>query len=76
VDFGRELELQSSKGKLKKIALKDILHEIGVLSPCELVLKLSREPGKSVRPSTVLEHVFGLAEQATASARIIRLKSP
>jgi radical SAM family uncharacterized protein/radical SAM-linked protein len=76
VDFGRELELQSSKGKLKKIALKDILHEIGVLSPCELVLKLSREPGKSVRPSTVLEHVFGLAEQAIASARIIRLKSP
>ena len=39
-------------------------------------LKLSREPGKSVRPSTVLEHVFGLAEQAIASARIIRLKSP
>ena len=76
VDFGRELELQSSKGKLKKIALKDILHEIGVLSPYELVLKLSREPGKSVRPAIVLEHVFGLAEQATASARIIRLKSP
>jgi radical SAM family uncharacterized protein/radical SAM-linked protein len=76
VDFGRELELQSSKGKLKKIALKDILHEIGVLSPYELVLKLSREPGKSARPSIVLEHVFGLAEQATASARIIRLKSP
>jgi radical SAM family uncharacterized protein/radical SAM-linked protein len=75
VDLNRELELQSSKGKLKKIVLKDILREIGVLSPHELELKLSREPGKSVRPAYVLTHVFGVAQQVIASARITKLKS-
>jgi hypothetical protein len=45
-----------------------------VISPYELELKLSREPGKSVRPAEVLTHVFGLGGEAAASARIIKLK--
>ena len=70
----RELEIRSSKGKLKKIALRDILNEIGVVSPHELELELSREPGKSVRPTDILTHAFGLSPQVVASARITRLK--
>ena len=74
LDREQQLEIESAKGKLKKIALKDILHEIRVLSPCELELTLSREPGKTVRPTDVLTHAFGLSVSAAASARVTRLK--
>jgi radical SAM-linked protein len=75
VDRERELEIPSAKGTLKKIALKDILRQT-VVAENELVLELSREPGKCVRPTDVLVHAFGLSPQAVASARITRLKRP
>jgi radical SAM-linked protein len=75
VDRERELEIPSSKGKLKKVALKDILKQT-VVSDQDIVLELSREPGKCVRPTDVLVHAFGLPPQAVASARVTRLKRP
>jgi radical SAM family uncharacterized protein/radical SAM-linked protein len=75
VDLAQMLELQSAKGKLKKIALKDILFDIGLPDASSLELTLSCEPGNTVRPAEILKQVFGMAEEEVQRAVVRKLKT-
>jgi radical SAM-linked protein len=63
------------KGKLKKIDLKDIVVNSELSDPRHLKLILQSEPGKTVRPSDVLRHIFGLNDAQVKQARILKLNS-
>jgi radical SAM family uncharacterized protein/radical SAM-linked protein len=74
VDFDRELEVSSPKGKLKKIALKDILKNARMAGRGCVVLTLCCEPGKTVRPTEVLKQGFGFTAEQLGTARIRKLR--
>jgi len=74
VDFNRELEVYSPKGKLKKIALRDILKDVHMSDPAGLDMTLCCEPGKTVRPAEVLKQVFALTAEVLGKAGIRKLK--
>ena len=69
------ITLINQKGKLKKINLKDIVVVIELFDPRNLALTLKSEPGKNVRPSEVLRHIFGLSEAQVKQATIIKLSA-
>jgi radical SAM-linked protein len=74
VDFDRELMLYSPKGKLKKIALRDILTKLNISEPGCLDMTLCAEPGRIVRPAEVLKQVFALTPELLGKAVIRKLK--
>jgi hypothetical protein len=74
IDFDRELVVYSPKGKLKKIALRDILNNISMSDPGCLDMTLCCEPGKAVRPAEVLKQVFALTAEVLGKAGIRKLK--
>jgi radical SAM-linked protein len=74
VDFDRDLVVCSPKGKLKKIALKDILKDIRMSNPAGIDMTLCCEPGKTVRPIEVLKQVFALPPELLGKAGIRKLK--
>jgi len=65
--------LTNRKGKLKKINLKDIVAVTELFDSRNLALTLRSEPGKNVRPSEVLRHIFNLSEAQIKQATIIKL---
>jgi radical SAM-linked protein len=75
IDTDRVLELQSPKGKLKKIALKDILFEVGAPAHDRLELCMSCEPGNTVRPAEILKQVFRLPDETVRNATIRKLRT-
>jgi hypothetical protein len=74
VDFDQELVVSSPKGKLKKIALRDILINIRLSNPAGLDMTLCCEHGKTVRPAEVLKQVFALTAEVLGKAGIRKLK--
>jgi radical SAM family uncharacterized protein/radical SAM-linked protein len=74
VDYDQELVVSSPKGKLKKIALRDILIDIRLSNPAGLDMTLCCEPGKTVRPAEVLKQVFALTAEVLGKAGIRKLK--
>jgi len=74
VDYDQELVVSSHKGKLKKIALRDILIDIRLSNPAGLDMTLCCEPGKTVRPAEVLKQVFALTAEVLGKAGIRKLK--
>jgi radical SAM family uncharacterized protein/radical SAM-linked protein len=75
IDLDQELSVSSHKGKLKKIALKDILKDIRMVDPGCLEISLSAEPDKSMRPNELLAQLFRLSENEIQRARFRRLKN-
>jgi radical SAM family uncharacterized protein/radical SAM-linked protein len=73
IDLDRNLEVSSPKGKLKKIALRDILFDIRRVDPTAIEMTLSCEAGKIVRPSEVLKQIFGISAQTLTECRIRKL---
>ena len=67
------ITLTDRKGKLKKINLKDIVVLIELFDSRNLALTLRSEPGKNVRPSEVLRHIFNLSEAQVRQATILKL---
>ena len=67
------ITLTNRKGKLKKINLKDIVVVVEWFDSRNLALTLRSEPGKNVRPSEVLRHIFNLSEAQVKQATIIKL---
>jgi radical SAM-linked protein len=66
------------KGRLKKIAIKDILIEISLQEARQLRLTLAPVPGKTLRPAEIVAFVFALPENQVKQARIVktRVKAP
>jgi radical SAM family uncharacterized protein/radical SAM-linked protein len=73
-DHNQELVVSSPKGKLKKIALKDILKDIRMAGSGGVELTLCCEPGKTVRPTEVLKQRFGLTAEQLGKASIRKLR--
>jgi len=69
------ITLTNQKGKLKKINLKDIVVAVELFDSRSLALTLRSEPGKNVRPSEVLRHIFNLSEAQVKQATIIKLSA-
>ncbi len=67
---------RSGKGTLKKIDLKDMILHIELLTPDSAQMVLRNEPGKTLRPADVLEHVFGVTVSTIRRARIMKLDKP
>ena len=67
--------LSGRKGKLKKIDLKDIVINSELSNSGHLELTLQSGPGKTVRPSDVLCHIFKLSETQVKQATILKLKA-
>jgi radical SAM-linked protein len=63
---------RSGKGSLKKIDLKDMIIDIQITSPAVAQMVLRSEPGRTLRPPEVLEHVFHMDPEAIRSARILK----
>lgn len=63
----------SRKGKLKKINLKDMVVNIELSDSKYLEMTLSSEPGKTLRPTDVLRHIFDLPEEEIKKAKIVKL---
>jgi len=74
-DPDQELEISSHKGKLKKIALKDILKEVRVADPACVDITLCSEPGKNVRPTVLLKQVFGFSAENLLHIRFRKLRN-
>jgi radical SAM family uncharacterized protein/radical SAM-linked protein len=75
VDFDQQLVISSPKGKLKKIALRDILIDMRLSGSGCLDMTLCCEPGKTVRPAEVLKQVFALTAETLEKAAIRKLKA-
>jgi hypothetical protein len=71
----QELQVSSHKGKLKKIALKDILKEVRPAGPACVDMTLCSEPGKSVRPSVLLTQVFGFSAEDLKHIRFRKIRN-
>jgi radical SAM family uncharacterized protein/radical SAM-linked protein len=67
------LEKLTRKGQTKKIDLKSIICNIQIETPIKLNLKLIEGPGKIVRPSEILAHVFEFENEVKVSARVLKL---
>jgi len=75
LDYNQDLVVVSPKGKLKKIALRDILIDIRPAGTNSLDMILGCEPGKTVRATEVLKQAFGLAEELVKTVGIRKLKT-
>ena len=60
------------KGALKKIDLTDMIIDIKITAPAVAQMVLRSEPGRTLRPPEVLEHVFGMGPEMIRSARILK----
>jgi len=60
------------KGKVKKVDLKDMVLKIDLRSPCNLILKLRSEPGRTARPFDILKTVFSFSEDTIRQATVIK----
>ena len=69
------ITLTNRKGKLKKINLKDIVVVVERFDSRNLALTLRSEPGKNVRSSEVLRHIFNLSEAQVKRATILKLSA-
>ncbi len=67
------LRKKSKKGKIKEIDLKKAIEKIVILNKNRVLLKVVNETGKSVRPSEILESVFGISQEAVKQARVLKL---
>jgi radical SAM family uncharacterized protein/radical SAM-linked protein len=67
------IALTDRKGKLKKIDLKDIVAVAELFDSRNLALTLRSVPGKHMRPSEVLRHIFNLTEVQVKQAIITKL---
>jgi len=62
-----------SKGKTKKIDLKEMVLKIEFTAPNELKMILRTEPGKTVRPFEVMEKIFCMPMEEIKQAAIVKL---
>ncbi|MBI5578583.1 MAG: TIGR03960 family B12-binding radical SAM protein [Deltaproteobacteria bacterium] len=76
IDADRSILVSSSKGKLKKFVLKDILINIRQPDPMTVEMTLCGEPGKTVRPAEILKQVFGIPEADVRNALVRKLHEP
>ena len=60
------------KGKTKKINLKEMVVNLTLISPDRLRMTLRNEPGQTVRPFEVLEHIFGLSKVEVKQATVVK----
>ena len=67
------LEKTTRKGQTKKIDLKGIIRSLQIETPVKLNLGIIEEPGKIVRPSEILAHIFEFENEAQKSARVLKL---
>jgi radical SAM-linked protein len=61
------------KGKIRQFDLKEMVIKITMLSPNRLKMTLRSEPGKTVRPFEVLEHIFELSKEEIKQAAIVKI---
>ena len=61
------------KGKTRELDLKEMILEITRLSPDKLEMTLKSEPGKTMRPFEVLEHIFDLSKEEVRTADIVKI---
>jgi len=62
-----------SKGKTKKIDLKEMVLKIELSAPNKLKMTLRTEPGKTVRPFEVMEKIFCMPMEEIKQAAIVKL---
>ena len=67
------LEKSTRKGQTKKIDLKSIIRSIQIERPNRLNLSIIEEPGKIIRPSKILTHVFKFEDELKERARVLKL---
>jgi radical SAM-linked protein len=75
LDYDQNLVIVSPKGKLKKVALRDILLDVRQEDFNSLDMVLGCDPGKTVRATEVLKQAFGLTEERVKTVRIRKLKT-
>jgi hypothetical protein len=75
LNFDKILVIVSPKGKLKKMALRDILLDVRQEDSNCLDMILGCEPGKTVRATEVLKQAFGLTEERVKTVGIRKLKT-
>ena len=63
----------SRKGKTRQLDLKEMVLKITMLSSNRLKMTLRSEPGKTVRPFEVLEHIFELSKEEIKQAAIVKI---
>ena len=68
------ISLSNQKGKLKKIDLKDMVTDIAITDLTQLQISLKSLPGKTIRPATVMHHVFDLNEKLVRQAKVVKIK--
>jgi len=61
------------KGKTRQFDLKEMVIKITMLSSNKLKMTLRSEPGKTVRPFEVLEHIFELSKEEIKQAAIVKI---
>jgi radical SAM family uncharacterized protein/radical SAM-linked protein len=61
------------KGKTRQFDLKEMVIKITMLSSNRLKMTLRAEPGKTVRPFEVLEHIFELSKEEIKQAAIVKI---
>ena len=66
------ITIRRPKGRLKKIAIKDILVDISLRGTQKLHLTLASVPGKSLRPAELIAFVFSLPEKQLKQSRIVK----
>ncbi len=61
------------KGKTSQFDLKEVVIKITMLSSNRLKMTLISEPGKTVRPFEILEHIFELSKEEIKQAAVIKI---
>jgi len=62
-----------SKGRIKKIDLKEMVLNIKLSAPNRLKMTLRTEPGRTIRPFEVIEKIFSLPGEEIKQAAIVKL---
>jgi len=62
-----------SKGKTKKIDLKEMVLKIELHAPNRLKMTLRTEPGRTVRPFEVIEKIFCMPVEEIKQAEIVKV---
>lgn len=60
------------KGKTKNIDLKKMIKKIYIVESEKLRMTIRKEPGKTLRPNNVIEHIFNLPDSTIRGAKIIK----
>jgi len=68
------LSFSNRKGKLKKINLKDMVVNIEINDSKRLVVALSSQGGKTLRPAQILGSIFNLEEDQIKQARVVKFR--